>query len=399
MILKRNTTRLVVGLAGTMLIAGTAIATSPEAVPPGTRVINAPDLTGAQLLGLDGSRVTAAYRIEPLVKEGKLLVPAPWPNRVDMPLYDQATEGLSEWSRYVFEQAGRGWRVVRVESIRAPDDENPAPSVQTVERFRYDSTDRLVAWGQWQVSETGSLEPSDQRCFRYRDDGKLVAYLQGAGLTDCDRADAQRQADEVWQAVYDDKGALLRLLQTLPARPSIDGTPGKPRERVTLYRPEGESTAYIETDNEGQPVQRAIRKPTSDYEFEPGRIKLGGVNFRILVDDGELPGESFPVPHAAWSIVRLGPVTSWQSDASIQIYEPQKVLAKGKTDKKGFVNLTPALQATVWQEVQAFPGRVFIRIPPRQPFELVVAYPADRWAHCLDSTKNTEADCTLTGEP
>ena len=36
---------------------------------------------------------------------------------------------------------------------------------------------------------------------------------------------------------------------------------------------------------------------------------------------------------------------------------------------------------------------------PAKQITLVVAYPADRWVHCLDSSKNTEADCTLTGEP
>ena len=186
-------------LSATCTLAGAAPALG------GMQTINMPFLAAGQLMSDDGSPFNAAIDGEPVIEDGAVTVPPPWPNVVDVKRY--AREDAP--ARFYFTTANQRRLVQRIDLNDAETSGSMAPD--GTYRFKYDGAGNLTEQSLSIPAVEGRAATVTRSCFVYDAQGRLAAHAAGVESPgDCARLGSD---DYYHRYIYNDAGDLERVIE------------------------------------------------------------------------------------------------------------------------------------------------------------------------------------------
>lgn len=325
---------------------------------------------GLELLGIDGSRVRVLPDLmgKPAAEGGRMTLAAPWPDRVDWPVYHRADLALQPTPVLYGEADAQGrMQLCRIElrtlteayRDRDPSDGKPPPigaaDLQTaqVEQLQRDDQGRatglqVVSWD----TEKNTWEQRGATCAVYGPDGALTELSQRAAGR-CDQAAAADDSREVY--LHDPQGRLVRSIigeSRMEQNPATGqfGFAGHPL--VTVYAPGGQVLATYREDAGGRPY----RWPASPLLGE-GRDQLEA--WVIASADGlqiRWTEDGLPASETPWQVIVVPGSTPKLSD---YLFGYPKPLAKGTTRADGRITMDAASRRKVWEALNT-PGQIVV---------------------------------------
>ncbi len=350
--------------------------------------------SGEYLLGINGERVLAGAALPELVlKEGRAILEEVWPNRVDWAVYQHTARADEAVVSVYFDSDKTGRQhLCRIESedraLRFPvadGGDEPAESqpvlgklaIVEVEQFRYDAESRLLAIERKILDDEGKgLQARPASCFQYTLAGNVQSLAEVAG-GDCRQA---TPADSHTRFVYGSDERLIRKIFSEAQLELVDNQYQKvPHPVVQVFDVAGKLLAEYRETAERTPYRKKIVPATASSNIRDTWVMDDPPRNFIFTDNG----------HRDWAIVAV-PANEETSYYGIELPEMTK-LAKGKTDKRGLVNIgksAPAIRKALHQ-----PDTVVAFYSEGQVFILTPAVSAEDWQKCQSSEAATRDAC------
>ena len=350
--------------------------------------------SGEYLLGTNGDRVLAGVALPELIlKEGRAILDEVWLNRVDWPAYQHTARADEAVTAVYFDSDKTGRQhLCRIESedraLRFPGADGADEQVESqpvlsqlqiveAEQFRYDPDSRLLAIERKILDEQGKgLQSRPASCFQYTAAGNVKSLTEVAG-GDCRQA---TPADSHTRFVYDSDERLIRKIFSEPQLELVDGQyQNVPHPVVQVFDGAGKLLAEYRETAERSPYRKKIVPATASSNIRDTWVMDDPPRNFIFTDNW----------YRDWVIVVV-PANEETGYYGIDVPEMTK-LAKGKTDKRGLVNLGKSAAAI--RKALHQPDTVVAFYSDGQVFILTPAVSAEDWQKCQSSDAVTRDAC------
>lgn len=319
---------------------------------------------------LDGDRVLLGKQGERIATQRKLIWtqetgdpnPRTWTDKVDWSAYVTQENALKPApTRLYFAPQGQLCRMERYQSIRG---RSVLMGGYTLE---YDTRGQLAGYTEYDEAPASSAHtyaPTRHACLQRDAQGTLTTFID-------DLCGDPRGPGNSRHYVRDAQGKLLRVIDTLSA---------------------GMPVAVQAYDAQGAPGLRYVRQASAyavsgdgqgPYAYAEPAQRIDRVYPRLREQLAALPSE---IPGIEWRIVRIADDVPMGDRDDQSSWDPavQTVLVQGETDAQSMARLPPAAQDTVWQAMQAHPGRVLFYFDPMGRVVLAPAMTPAQWEACGD---------------
>lgn len=360
---------------------------------------------GSILLGIRGERIAVQDEPKFIIKERKVQLEPIWADQVDWALYQHLSkQTLAKFVLY-FDTDGQGnQRLCRIEEQDITDDYRERVQVQEDkdlpvtppttadlqaihrQQWLYDANNRLLTYEQMHLDdESKRWQTSSRSCYRYNPAGAitLIAKPEGRACNEIAPQDIQAQF------VYDATGHLLR---SITSNPNMESTPSGyswvNHPIVILYDQDGKPKATYREDSANQPY-RAPNIDLDKYARNTWSIRdASALNFAWHEEGFKMSGRS-------WQIVTI-PTAALQEEDSVSFFlysatDNPHMLAKGKTDSNGVVNMGKD-RNKVWLALQDSTKLTFF-VSGTRAYLLTKQINQQSWLSCLNPARNALTDC------
>jgi hypothetical protein len=340
------------------------------------------DLSGVELLGLDGSRVRASSLHEPvpeLTRTG-VMPPVVWANLIDVALYHNDRGTLN----YQFASHSGHLRLCRLEAVGG--------GRGSLERLEYDEAGYLIGW-QRLINHDGKWQAIEHRCFGYTVGGLISSFAKASVPVDCRHLDSG-QIQQIY--VRESTGRLTRVIDRDLVPRDLEQII-KATTRVILFDGHGVASHIIETDRDGDPIQF----PVANDGWQAGLtratrqrwIKITGPHLEVDLYGSVISQDLPDADRRKWDIVlvkRIGPGDD--PDSTCLMREIERPIASGKTDARGRIPLTDEQQSEIWAIARSHPDQICLRMGA-DSYSIRAPYPKPDWIRCLDPKDSHPLAC------
>lgn len=360
---------------------------------------------GSVLLGINGERVAILNEPKTIIKDRKVQLEPVWADQVDWALYQHLSK--QELARFVlyFDTDSQGkLRLCRIDELELSDAYRERADTQADKKLSvtppsaadlqatyrqqwfYDASNNLLAYEQMNLDdERKRWQTTSLSCYQYNPAGAitLLAKPEGRACNEITPQDIQQRF------VYDTADHLLRSITGTARMERLQNQYDMAiRSVVTIYAEDGSPAATYQEDSSNQPY-RAPSVDVRKFARDIWSIRDAAALSFAWRDEG------FKMSGRSWQIVAIPTAALQEEDSvSFSLYSPTDnphMLAKGKTDSNGLVNMGKD-RNKVWQALQD-PAKQTFFVSGTRAYLLTRQIDQQTWRNCQNPAKNAPTDC------